>query len=53
MIFFGYFLMYVVRYNLSVHVLDMNQMLKLNNKLFFNYTDVIKRASFGRARVGI
>lgn len=42
MIFLGYFLIYIVRYNLSVHIVDMAQILKRDEILLVNDTKITR-----------
>ncbi|XP_031764704.2 sialin-like [Galleria mellonella] len=40
MIFLGYFLIYIVRYNLSVHIIDMAQITKREDNGIYNNTNI-------------
>lgn len=51
MIFLGYFLIYVVRYNMSVHIIDMIQITKRDEFEFLRDNDtIIQRASSASMR---
>ncbi|XP_038222616.1 sialin-like [Zerene cesonia] len=48
MIFFGYFLIYIVRYNLSVHIVDMVEISKRILFSYYNETEILRtRPKYG------
>lgn len=52
MIFFGYFLIYIVRYNLSVHIVDMVEVSKKFLYSYYNETDILRtKAKLVRSQV--
>ncbi|XP_030040395.2 sialin isoform X2 [Manduca sexta] len=52
MIFFGYFLIYIVRYNLSVHIIDMVQISK-REEFYMPYNGTFLNGIYTGARSGI